>query len=74
MPDDNPAITTIELWIRSFAPTVARPSHERAIERVKRLEVLVREESEGSTLEFDDRSTDRSPDDPARRHRSGRPY
>ncbi len=175
MPDDNPATTTIELWTRSFAPTVAEPKHERAIDRVKqlerlesvdavtvgvwgrsfdrtrhrriphleriaatleafdawaertgrdlepffrtrhvestitgesydvcrlptlalaeyrgdelihvapsrdgdrtvevldRLEVLVREEGEGSTLEFDDRWTDRSPDDPTHRRRS----
>ena len=29
---------TVELWVRSFAPTTTGPKHERAIERLDRLE------------------------------------
>ena len=35
---DNDTQTTVELWVRSFAPTVTSEKHERALECVNRLE------------------------------------
>ncbi|MHC3436996.1 hypothetical protein ACYJ1Y_02590 [Natrialbaceae archaeon A-gly3] len=46
MTESNPHIA-VELWVRSFAPTVTGTAHERAIDHL-----------EGSVLSFDEDSAD----------------